>query len=74
VRCITEQNWDGISERHFLSRFLDINSSLLSLEFLSGFLPSFSFYKMLFMNRLDFSSFADLFVRIFKTREKYGFL
>jgi hypothetical protein len=32
---------DGILERHFLSRFLGINSSLFRLEFLSGFLPSF---------------------------------
>jgi hypothetical protein len=32
----------------------------------------FLFYKMLFTNRLEFSFFADFFVKIFKTREKYG--
>jgi hypothetical protein len=26
------------------------------------------------MNKLEFSCFVDLFVRIFKTREEYGFL
>jgi hypothetical protein len=26
------------------------------------------------MNRLEFSCFADFFVRIFKTKEEYGFL
>ncbi len=37
------------------------------------FLPAFlSFYKM--MNRLEFSFFVDFFVRIIKTRVKYGFL
>jgi hypothetical protein len=30
---------DGNLERHFYSRFLGINSNLLRLEFLSGFLP-----------------------------------
>jgi hypothetical protein len=36
------------------------NSSLLKLEVLSGFLPLMVlFYKMLFMNRLEFSCFAD---------------
>ncbi len=33
----------------------------------------FPFYKMLFMNRLEFSCFADFFVGIFNTREEYGF-
>ena len=41
----TSRRWsatrDGILERHFYSRFLGINSSLLRLEFLSSFLPSF---------------------------------
>jgi hypothetical protein len=32
---------DGILERHFQMRFLGVNLSLLKLEFLSGFLPSF---------------------------------
>jgi hypothetical protein len=44
--------------------------SLLRLEFLSGFLSSFFwFYEMLFMNRLEFSCFADFFVRMKKTEE-----
>ncbi len=34
----------------------------------------FQFFKMLFMNRLEFSCFADFFERIFKTKEEYGFL
>jgi hypothetical protein len=34
----------------------------------------FPFYKMLFINRLKFSCVADFFVRMFKTREDYGFL
>jgi hypothetical protein len=38
---------------------IGINSSLLRPKFLSGFLPSFSVYKMLFMNRLEFSCFVD---------------
>ncbi len=33
----------------------------------------FPFYKMLFMNRHEFSCFA-VFLRIFKAREEYGFL
>ncbi len=33
----------------------------------------FSFYKMLLMNRLEFSCFADFFVRIFKAREDVWF-
>jgi hypothetical protein len=32
------------------------------------------FYKMLFMNRLEFSCFPVFFVRIFKTREESSFL
>jgi hypothetical protein len=32
----------------------------------------FLFYKMLFTNRLEFSCFANFFIRIFKTREDYG--
>ncbi len=32
---------DGILEWHFYSRFLGINSSLLGLKFLSGFIPKF---------------------------------
>ena len=47
-----------------------INSSLLILEFLSGFLPSFSVLQNATYSLID-SSFL---VRIFKTREEYGFL
>jgi hypothetical protein len=54
---------DGILGRHFLSRFQGINSNLLRLKFLCGFLPSF--YR---------SAFADFLVRITKTRVEYGFL
>ncbi len=43
---------DGILEQGFESRFLGI---LLILEFLSGCPLIFPFYKMLFMNRLEFS-------------------
>ncbi len=35
----------GILERHFKSRFLGINSGLLRLETLSGFLPLFFFLQ-----------------------------
>ncbi len=54
---------DGILERHFYKRFLGINSSLVRLEFLSGFLPSFfhSTKCTLFMSRLEFSCFANFF-------------
>ncbi len=45
--------------RHFLSSFFDINSSLL--------------YKMLFMNRLEFSFFTDFFVRILKNQSRVWF-
>jgi hypothetical protein len=38
-----EETRDGILERQFLSRFLGINSRLLRLETLSGFLPLFFF-------------------------------
>jgi hypothetical protein len=41
VHIRATQFWDGILEWHFKSRFLGINSSLLRLEFSSGFLPSF---------------------------------
>jgi hypothetical protein len=38
------------------------------------FYPHFSFYKMPFTNKLDFSCFMGFFARIFKTREESGFL
>jgi hypothetical protein len=51
-----------------------MNSSLLRLEFLSGFLLSFfPFYKVLLMNRLEFFRFVDHFVKMFKTRVEHGF-
>ncbi len=37
------------------------------------FTLTFPYYKMLFMNRLKFSCFADFFVCKFKTRVEYGF-
>jgi hypothetical protein len=52
-----------------------MNSSLLGLEFFSGFYPRFSFLQnAIFRYRLEYSRFADFFVRILKTRQKYGFL
>jgi hypothetical protein len=43
--------------------------------FVGVFYPHFAvLQKMLFMNRREFSCFADFFVRIFKTRVDYGFL
>ncbi len=52
---LTRAARDGILERNFYSRFLGINSSILRLKFLSGFLPSFfPFYKILFMKGLAF--------------------
>ncbi len=60
-----------MQHRMNVPRFLGINSSLLRLELLSGFLTSFfSLFKMLFMNRLEFSFFANFFVCIFE----YDFL
>ncbi len=46
-RCIEQEmpeTRDGILERHFQSKFICIISSLLRLEFLSGFLPAY-FYS-----------------------------
>jgi hypothetical protein len=37
------------------------------------FYPHFPFYKIVFMNRPEFSCFSD-FCKGFKTREEYGFL
>jgi hypothetical protein len=55
-----------------MERFLGINSSLLILKFLSGFLPSFPFYRMLIMKRLEFSCVVDFIVRVIKPRVEYG--
>jgi hypothetical protein len=66
---------DGILERHFYSEFLGINSSLPRLEFFVRFSSLiFLFNEMLFMSRLEFSYFADIFVRIFQNREEFDFL
>ncbi len=63
---------DGILERHFLAKHSSLSSLL---EFMSGFsTPVFTFHKMLFMHRLEFSCFADGFVWIFKTKIEYDFL
>ncbi len=51
---------DGIHERQFWSRFLDINLSLLRLEFLSCFCPRFSVSQFFF-------------IRIFKTKKSMVF-
>jgi hypothetical protein len=65
---------DRILERHLLSKFLGINSSLLSLKFLSGSLHSF-FISTKCYSRID-SSFlvSRIFECIFKTRAESGFL
>ncbi len=48
--------------------------SLLSLEFLSGFLLSFSVPHNAIHEQTPVFLFADFFVRVFVTREVYGFL
>jgi hypothetical protein len=50
-----------------------LKSSRVS-RFFSGFLPSFSLHKMLFRNRLEFSCFADLFVRILTEKSTVFFI
>ncbi len=60
---------DGILERHFLSRFLGINSKLLRLKFLSGFLPSFSFLQNACHKKIKFYCFGD-FLFVFLKPEK----
>jgi hypothetical protein len=50
---------DGILERHVQSKFPDINSSLLRLELLSDFLPTFSVLQNAFTNRIEISCFAS---------------
>jgi hypothetical protein len=63
-----------ILEWHFYSRFLGINSSFLRFKIFVWFSTFiFPFYKIFFMNRLEFSCFADSFVRIIKTRVKVCF-
>ncbi len=68
-----EEHRDVILERHFYSRFLGINSSLLRLEFLYGFTLIFPFYKLLFMNRLEFICFADFLYGFLKPEERMVF-
>jgi hypothetical protein len=60
-----------------LSRAFWANTCVLSLSdssFRLVFFPRFLFYKMLFMNRLEFFCFADFYVWSFKTTVEYGFL
>ncbi len=63
-----------ILERHFKSKFLIINSSSQTRVFVLFSALIFPFYKILFMSGLEFSYFSDFLLRIFKTREEYGFL
>ncbi len=64
----------GILERHFQSLFLGINSSLLRLEFWSCFLPSFiRFAKCYSCIDLSFPVLQIFVLRIFETREEYGY-
>jgi hypothetical protein len=51
-----------------------LNGILLKVVFVWFSTLIFPFDKILFMNRLKFSFFVDCLVRIFKTREEYGFL
>jgi hypothetical protein len=61
---------NGISQ----SRFLVVNSSLLRVEFLSGFYLHFSFLQnTVFMNRLEFSCFVDFFCKDFKPEKSMVF-
>ncbi len=48
-----------------------VNSGSSETRVLSGFFPHFSFNKMLFMNRLEFSCFAVFLLGFFKTREEF---
>ncbi len=60
---------DGILE----GRFFEVSGQTWDFVWFSSLI--FPFYKMLFMNRLEFSCFAGFFlVMIFKTREDYGLL
>ncbi len=60
---------DGILESHFF----EVSGQTWDFVWFPSLI--FPFYKMLFMNRLEFSCFADFFlVMIFKTREDYGLL
>jgi hypothetical protein len=54
---------NGILKRHFWTRFMGINSSLLRSEFFVLFsIYFFLLNKMLFMNRLEFPCFFGCFV------------
>ncbi len=57
---------DGILKWYFRSRFLGINSSLIKLEFLSGFQPSFFLSTQCYL-RID-SIYCGFFEFVFKTR------
>jgi hypothetical protein len=49
-----------------------MNSSLLGLEFLSGFHPHFSVLQNT-IREIEFSCFAEFFVRIFKPKKSIVF-
>ncbi len=69
---LRSQTWNSWSA--FLSSFLGINSSPLRFGFFVLFSTlSFPFYKTLFMKRLEFSCFADFFVRILKPEKSMVF-
>ncbi len=67
---LRSQRWNSWTA--FLSRFLGINSSLLRTQGFVWF--STLIYKMIFMNRLKFSWFANFFVStiFFKIRQNKG--
>ncbi len=54
--------------------FVEVSGHKLESSQTRVFYPHFPFYKILFMNRLEFPCFTDFFVCIFKTRAEYGFL
>ncbi len=62
----TVQSRDGIHESTISLRFLEIILKFLRLE-VSTVLLFLPFYKMLFMNKLEFTSLVDCFVRISET-------
>jgi hypothetical protein len=67
-------NRDGILKQHFYLMFLGIKSTRIRLEFLTGFLSSFSVVRNAIHEKTRAFLFRIFFRRDFKTREEYGFL
>ncbi len=64
---------DAPTKQDFFQFFVDEISPDEILERFAVFTLTFPFYKMLFMNRLEFSCFADFFVCIFKPEQNTVF-